>query len=123
MSLTLNIFPRTSFFHHFFLCFCTSPQMCFSCYVILPSSRKTRLRRQASNEQADAQSMSQVSREMLPIHCHGCSCLSNAMVEYTSPVKRFPPKTANEKKLLSTESLTFTLTKIEPDYRLQYNSV
>ena len=97
--------------------------MCFICYIILPSSRKTRLRRQTSNDQADAQSRSQVSKEMLPIRCHGCSGLSNAMVECTSPVKRFPPKIANEKKLLSTESLTFILTKIEPDYRLQYNSV
>ena len=53
----------------------------------------------------------QLSRQMLPIHCHAWSCLSNAMLECISPTNRFPPKTVNEKKFLSTESLTFILTE------------
>ena len=38
-------------------------------------------------------------------------CLSFVMLGCISPLKRFPPKTGNEKKSLSTQSLTFTLTE------------
>ena len=62
-----------------------------------------RLLSQASNKQADAQSRPQVSREMLPIHCHAWTCLSIVAFECTSPAKRFPPKTVNENKFLSTQ--------------------
>ena len=61
------------------------------------------------SEQADAQSRSEVSR-LLPIHCHNWICLSNATLECTPPVKRFPSKTANENNFLSTQSLTFIIT-------------
>ena len=47
---------------------------------------------------------------MLPVHCQAWSCLSIVPLECTSPTKRFPPKTANEKKLLPTQSLTCILT-------------
>ena len=66
-------------------------------------SRKTRVSGQASSEQANGQSKLQVSREMLPIHCHDSTCLSNATLECTSPAKRFFPKTVNEKKFLFTQ--------------------
>ena len=75
------------------------------------SSRKPRILPQASSEQADAQSRPQVSRQMLPIHFHSWTCLSIVMLESTSCAKRFPPKTLNEKKFLSTQSLTFILTE------------
>ena len=60
---------------------------------------------QASSEEADVQSKPQVSREMLPIHCRARTCLSNATLECTSPAKRFPLKTVNEKKFLSTKQI------------------
>ena len=41
--------------------------------------------------------------EMLPIHCRAWACLSNATLECTSLAKRFPPKTVNAKKFLSTQ--------------------
>ena len=69
------------------------------------SNKKIGLSSQGSSEQADAQSMPQVSREILPIHCHTLTCLSNAMLEFTSPAKRFPPKATNEKKFLSTQQI------------------
>ena len=81
-------------------------------------SKETRLRDQASSEQADAQSRPQVSREMLPVHCHAWTCLSIITLECTSPAKRFPPKTVNEKGFLSTQSLTFVLTKNQSDYSM-----
>ena len=62
------------------------------------SSKKRRIRAQASREQADAQSRPQVSREMLPIHCHAWTCLSIIMLECTSPAKWFPPKTEKKRK-------------------------
>ena len=62
-----------------------------------PSSRKTRLQPQVLREQADVQSRPQVNREMLPIHFNAWSSLSIFTLEWTSPAKRFPPKTANEK--------------------------
>ena len=64
-------------------------------------SRKTRVSGQASSEQANGQSKLQVSREMLPIHFHDSTCLSNATLECTSPA--FFPKTVNEKKFLFTQ--------------------
>ena len=69
------------------------------------------VRLQASSEQADAQSRPQVSREMLPIHCHVGACLSIVTLECTYPAKRFPPKTINEKKFPSAQSLTLILTE------------
>ena len=53
------------------------------------SSRKMPFLPQASSEQAEAQ-----------------RCLSIAMRDCTSPAKRLPPKTVNEKKFLSIESST-----------------
>ena len=38
------------------------------------------------------------------------------MLECTSPAKRFPPKTVNEKEFLSTQSLTFVLTRTNEHY-------
>ena len=73
---------------------------------------------QASSEQAEAQSRPQVSRQMPPIHCHDWTCLSIVTLERTSPAKRFPPKTVNENKFLSTQSLTFILTKNQSDYSM-----
>ena len=54
---------------------------------------------------------------MLPIHFHDRTCLSTATLECMSP-KRFPPKTANEKKFLSTQQIQknctdMNITKIE----------
>ena len=77
-------------------------------------SRKMPVRMQALSEQANAQSRPQVCREMLPIHCHAWTCLSIVTLECTSPAKRFPPKTVNEKKFPSTQSLTFILTEHGP---------
>ena len=74
-------------------------------YRCTNSSRKTGLRPHASGEQADAQSRPQVSREMLPVHCHAWTCLSIATLECTSPAKRFPSKTVDEKKFLSTQQI------------------
>ena len=82
------------------------------------SGRKMPVQPQASSEQADAQSRSQVRREMLPIHCHTWTCLSIVTLECTSPAKRFPPKTVNEKKFLSTQLLTFTLTENQSGYSM-----
>ena len=82
------------------------------------SSRKTRVPPQGSSEQADGQSSPQVSREMLPIHCLAWTCLSIVKLECTSPAKRFPPKTVNEKKFLSTQSLTFILTENQSGYSM-----
>ena len=45
----------------------------------------------------------------MPIHCHAWTWRSNATLECTSPAKRFTPKTVNEKKFLSTQSLAFIL--------------
>ena len=68
------------------------------------------LRGQASSEQAEPQSSPQVSREILPIHCHPWKCLSNATLECASHAKTFPAKTVNERNyFLSTPSLTFIL--------------
>ena len=50
-----------------------------------------------------------MSREMLPVHCHAWTCLSIVTLECTSPAKRFPPKTVNEKKFISNQSLIFIL--------------
>ena len=75
------------------------------------SSRKTRGQAQASSEQADAQSMPQMSKQILPINCHAWTCLSIVTLECTSPAKRFPPKTVDEEKFLSTQPLNFILTK------------
>ena len=58
----------------------------------------------------------QVSREMLPVHCHAWTYLSIVTLECTSPAKRFLPKTVNEKKVLTTQSLAFIL--IENQYTL-----
>ena len=55
--------------------------------------------RQASSEQANAQSRRQVSREMLLVHWQAWACLSIVTLECTSPAKRFPPKSVNEKKM------------------------
>ena len=60
----------------------------------------------------------QVSREMLPVHCQASTCLSNATLECTSPAKRLPPKTVNEKKFLSIQSLTFILSKNQSDHSM-----
>ena len=73
--------------------------------------KETLLQPQASSEQADAVSRPQVNREVLPIHCQAWACPSIVTLECTSPAKRFPPKIVNEKKFLSTQSLTFVLTK------------
>ena len=73
--------------------------------LINVSNRKTRVRNQASSEQSDAQSRPQVSREMLTIHCHAWTCLTIVTLECMSPAKRFPLKTVNEKKLLSTQQI------------------
>ena len=59
------------------------------------SSRKTRVQLQASSEQADDQIRPQVSKEILPIHCHAWTWLSIVTLECTSPTKRFLPKTVN----------------------------
>ena len=77
---------------------------------LINSSRKILLPRQASSEQADVQSRPEVSREMLRIHCHAWTCLSIVMLECSSSAKRFLSKTVNEKKFLSSQSLTFILT-------------
>ena len=67
---------------------------------------------QISNEQVDAQSIPQVSKEMLPVHCQAWTCLSSTTHECTSPAKRFPLKTVNEKNyFLYTQSMTFILTE------------
>ena len=65
-------------------------------------SKETPLRPQASNEQADAQGSSEVSKEMLPAHFHALTCLSVVTLEYTSPANRFPSKAVNEKEYLPT---------------------
>ena len=70
------------------------------------SSRKTGLPPQVSSEQPDAQSRPQVGREMLPIHCHAWTCLSNATPECTSPTKRFPLKTASLNSTSTTKTRT-----------------
>ena len=44
------------------------------------------------------------------------------VVIYISPDKRFPPKTVNEKKLLSTQSLIFISTKNQLSYSKDHNS-
>ena len=44
------------------------------------------------------------------------TCLSIVTLECTSPAKRFPPKTVNEKKFHPTQSLTFILAKKQSDY-------
>ena len=80
------------------------------------SRRKIGLQRQASSEHADAQSRHQVSREMLLVHWQAWICLSIVTHEYTLTTKRFPPKTVNEKKFLSSQSVTFVFTKNQPDY-------
>ena len=82
------------------------------------SSRKLRISLQASSEQADDQSRLQVNRKILPIYFHVWICLSIVTLECTSPAKRFPPKTINEKKFLSTQSLTFILTENQSDYSM-----
>ena len=69
------------------------------------------LQAQASSDQVYAQSKPQVSRQMLPIHCHAGTCWSIVTLECALPAKRSPPKTVNEKKSHSTQSLTFTLTE------------
>ena len=81
----------------------------------LRSSSKMPVGMQASSEQVDAQSRPEVSREMLYIYCHAWTCLSIVTLECTSPAKRFSPKTANEKKFLSTQSLTFILIQNQSD--------
>ena len=53
----------------------------------------------------------------MTVHCHAWTCLSIVTYECKSPAKRFPPKTVNEKKFLSTQSLPFVLTK---NQRLQH---
>ena len=68
-------------------------------------SKETPLRSQTSSEQADAQSRTQVSREMLPVHCHAWKFLSIVTLECTSPAERFPPKIVNEKKFLSIQQI------------------
>ena len=73
------------------------------------SSSKMRVLLQTSSKQADNQSRPQVSREMLLIHCQAWTCPFIVTLECTSPAKRLLSKTANEKKFLSTKSLTFTL--------------
>ena len=78
------------------------------------SSRKMPLLpRQASSEQEDGQSRPQVSRQMLPIHCH--AYLLIVTLECTSPAKGFPPKNFNEKKFLPTQSLIFILNENQSD--------
>ena len=69
---------------------------------------------QASSEQLDEQSRPQVSRKMLPIHCHDLTCLSIATLECRSSAKRFPPKAVNEKE--------FPCFKQEP-IRSQYDPI
>ena len=81
----------------------------------LRSSSKMPVEMQASSEQADTQNRPEVCREMLHIHSHAWTCLSIVTLECTSPTKRFPPKTVNEKTSLSTQSLTFILTKNQSD--------
>ena len=61
-----------------------------------------RIQLQASSEKADASS----------------TCFSIVTLECTSPAKRFPPKTVNEQKFLSPQSLTFILTKNQSSYRI-----
>ena len=67
----------------------------------------------------------QVSRQMSGVglkwvrrYCLSWTCLSIVMLERTSPAKRFPPKTVYEKEFLSTQSLTFALTKNQSDYSM-----
>ena len=79
-------------------------------FLSYSSSRKISLPPQASSEQADAQSRPQVSREMLPVHCHAWTCLSTVTLECALPAKRFPPQTVNEKEY-PTQSLSFILTE------------
>ena len=55
---------------------------------------------QASSEQLDEQSRPQVSRKMLPIHCHDLTCLFIVTLECRSSAKRFRPKAVNEKEFL-----------------------
>ena len=64
-----------------------------------------RIQLQASSEKADASS----------------TCFSIVTLECTSPAKRFPPKTVNEQKFLSPQSLTFILNQ-EP-IKLQDSTV
>ena len=68
----------------------------------------------------DTQSRSQVSRKMLPVHCHAWTCISVVTLECTSPAKRFPPKTVNEKKFLSTQSLIFILSQNQSDFSIVF---
>ena len=84
----------------------------------IASNRKVKLSSQASSEQADTQSKPQVSIQMLSINFHAWAYLSIVMLECTLPAKRFPPKTVNEKKFLSTQSLIFILTKNQSDYSM-----
>ena len=44
------------------------------------------------------------------------TCLFIVTLECTTPTKRVPLKTVNEKKFLSTKPLTFILTKNQSDY-------
>ena len=44
--------------------------------------------------------------------------LGRSVFHYSSRAKRLPPKTVNEKKFLSTQSLTFVLTKNLSDYSM-----
>ena len=74
-------------------------------------SKEAPLQPQASSEQTDAEIRSQVSREMLLVHCQAWTCLSIVTLDCTSSAYRFLPKTFNEKKFLSTPSPTFILTK------------
>ena len=60
----------------------------------------------------------QVSRQMSRVslkwvgRCYlSWKCLSNSTLECESPAKSFPPKTVNEKRFLSTQSLTFILSE------------
>ena len=75
-------------------------------WILCCSSRKTPLSLQDPRKQADAQSRSQVSRQMLPIHCHAWTCLFIVTFECTSPTKRFPPKTAKWKEIPSNPTNT-----------------
>ena len=75
------------------------------------------LRLQASNEPADAQKNPQVSTEMLPVHCHTLTSLSNATFECTTPGERFPLKTANLNSTSTTKTRTNKYTR-----RLRYTA-
>ena len=57
----------------------------------------------------------------MPVHSQAWTCLSIVKLECTSPAKRFLPKTVNDQKFSSTQSLTFTFTKNQSELKNEAN--